>query len=260
MLIELLNIFLLGGLFLGDVSDSSGNQFVNQQQRQFYLQKVYQFRRENEDIAPGGVVFIGNSIIEAFDLEQYFPGVYAVNRGITGDRIGLGTDGGILKRMNESCYALKPSKVFIMVGINDLGDRRRAVEELGEGYGKIVKCILDSFPDIEIYVHSILPTGGVYSRLNPAIDSLNTILQNLCDSLYLQHYQIKYIDLHQQFSNEQGKIKPELTIEGLHLKNIAYQLWADYIFNYVYSGQCYQIPINFNNTTDNQGEDQKQDN
>lgn len=244
--IKMLIFFIL---LCQDVTDESGNQFVNQQQRQFYRQKIYHFRRENEKVIPGGVVFIGNSIVEAFELHKYFPGVNAHNRGITGDRIGLGNDGGILKRMKESCYDLMPSKVFLLVGINDIGDRRRTIQELSKGYRDIIYNILDTFPDIEIYVHSILPTAGVFTRLNPAIDSLNNILIYVVDSLYTQHTNITYIDLHSVFADEEGDMRREYTIEGLHLKNIAYQLWADCIFNYVYSGQCFPLQINLNDST-----------
>jgi len=239
----LINTILILLLFsvINDVQDDSGNYFVNESQRQMFWQKMNSF---NNDQDKSGIVFIGNSLIEAFQLHEFFPGLDIKNRGITGDRIGIDKDGGILKRLNLSCYRLNPKKIFLMIGINDIGDRRRPVNELYSGYREIVKNIYDSLPSVSLFIHSILPTSGVYSRLNPTIDSFNELLISMVDSLE-NDYNILYIDLHSLFSDEEGKLRRELTIEGLHLKDATYQIWADAIWDLVYLGENLQIPVTF---------------
>ncbi|MBN1619584.1 hypothetical protein JW890_02570 [candidate division WOR-3 bacterium] len=225
-----------------DVTDDSGNVFVNQNQRDLFWQRIIRFRSENDSVSQGGVVFLGNSIIEAYNLKKHFPGVTSYNRGITGDRIGIDRDGGVLKRLRESCFKLKPSKIFLMIGINDIGDRNRSATEIAGGYKLLVKTIYDSMPGVSLFVHSVLPTGGVYSRLNPSIDSLNLLLKELVDSLDAEK-PIYYIDLHKIFTDTTGKIRRDLTIEGLHLKECAYDVWTSVIWDLVYSGQTISIQI-----------------
>lgn len=240
--ISLIFILVFLRASISDISDDSGNVFVNQNQKNLFWQRIIRFRSENDSVSQGGIVFLGNSIIEAYQVNRYFPGVAVYNRGITGDRIGIGREGGILKRLRESCFKLKPSKIFMMIGINDIGDRYKSVAEIADGYRLLVKTIYDSLPDVTLFVHSILPTGGVYSRLNPAIDSLNGLLKEIVDSLDSEK-SVYYIDLHGIFADSTGKIKRELTVEGLHLKECAYELWTSVIWDLVYSGQCISINI-----------------
>ena len=59
-------------------------------------------------------VMLGDSITEGGLWSEFFPDVKIANRGVWGD-----TTGDILSRM-DSVYLLKPKKVFIMAGFNDL--------------------------------------------------------------------------------------------------------------------------------------------
>ena len=61
------------------------------------------------------IVFLGNSLTQNFELSEFFPNHKIKNRGINGD-----VSAGILNRV-KSITALHPSKIFIEMGINDLG-------------------------------------------------------------------------------------------------------------------------------------------
>jgi len=64
--------------------------------------------------APPSVVFFGDSIIELWDLEQFFPGKGYVNRGIGGQATAE-----MLGRFYQDVIDLKPSFVVICGGVND---------------------------------------------------------------------------------------------------------------------------------------------
>jgi lysophospholipase L1-like esterase len=76
------------------------------------------FTHLNAVAKPGSIVFLGDSITDFFRVNEFFPGVYVINRGISGD-----TTDGVLNRLAESVYELSPSKIFLMIGTNDLGNR-----------------------------------------------------------------------------------------------------------------------------------------
>ena len=87
--------------------------------------KRKRYAKENQKIQGHPVVFFGDSITDNCDLEKYYPGIYAFNRGISGN-----TTEDLLKRMKVSVYDAHPSKVVLLIGINDMmneGYRPKAV-------------------------------------------------------------------------------------------------------------------------------------
>lgn len=61
------------------------------------------------------IIFLGNSITDGCNWSELLDEPRAKNRGISGDRTE-----GILDRLDEVLDS-KPIKVFLMIGINDLG-------------------------------------------------------------------------------------------------------------------------------------------
>ena len=59
------------------------------------------------------------SIAQRFDLEVFFPHWPGINRGISGDHID-----GVIERLSNSAIELKPEKIFLLIGINDVGDEK----------------------------------------------------------------------------------------------------------------------------------------
>ena len=70
---------------------------------------------EKEPIVTGRVIFLGNSITEMGDWKKATGDTTVINRGIGGD-----ITYGILKRLKDITDR-QPSKVFLLVGINDIG-------------------------------------------------------------------------------------------------------------------------------------------
>ena len=69
----------------------------------------------NDEEEKNGIVFLGDSITDFCDLDTYYPGLNAVNRGIAGDMTV-----GVLRRMEASVFALEPRLVVLLIGVNDL--------------------------------------------------------------------------------------------------------------------------------------------
>ena len=89
-----------------------------------YEIKVQNFRCLNAVAKKGETVFVGSSLCELFPISEMLqnvePRIRVYNRGIGGDV----TDG-LLRRMDESIFALEPEKVFINIGTNDLAEVMR---------------------------------------------------------------------------------------------------------------------------------------
>ncbi len=200
--------------------------------------RVYQrkidtvFFELNESSEPGGVVFLGDSITDFFRINEYFHGVYVINRGISGD-----TTDGVLFRLPESVYQLHPAKVFLMIGTNDLGENK-SEQDIVHNIGQIIAAIRANCPEAKIYLESIYPVSKIRhikvrrvivgKRTNEKICRINEKLERLA-----QENDIPYIDVYSHLVDETGNIRLEYTVEGLHLTAQGYRAVAEVLKPYV---------------------------
>jgi len=189
--------------------------------RAYYYHKKEHFESlpdtENE------IIFLGNSITDNCEWAELFGNPDIKNRGIGGDD----TDG-VLERLDEVTSS-QPSKIFILIGTNDLAAGKSAAHVL-ENIGIMLDRISSDSPRTSVYVHSILPVDDAihYTRKNSEINQINTALKSLALSKGAV-----YIDLHSEFINEDGILDKEYSIDGLHLNGKGYLLWRDLILNYI---------------------------
>lgn len=174
------------------------------------------FKTEAETIDTSKVIFLGNSITEGFDLEKFFAESKPINRGISGDHID-----GVLERFDYSVLKLKPSKLFVMIGINDIGasDSDSLIQS---NYQKLLRTILHSLPNTQVYIQSILPTTSIWA--NCPVDKIqrtNKFIQDFCSK-----FGFTWIDLYTKFATNDGYLKNDYTIDGLHLNSKGYVYWS----------------------------------
>ena len=87
-------------------------------------------------------LFLGDSITDFYDLDKYYEGLPVVNSGISGN-----TTEDILSNMDSRVYNYNPSKVFLLIGTNDLL-RDKSVEEITENIEIIVNNIRKNEPQM----------------------------------------------------------------------------------------------------------------
>lgn len=174
------------------------------------------FKNEVETLAQGGIVFLGNSITDGFDFEQYFTKTKVINRGISADHID-----GIIERIQYSAIDLQPAQLFILIGINDIGAQDADSTILGN-YKELLGIISIKIPDTKVYIHSILPTTSKWKNCPPEkIVRLNLEIKKIA-----LDYNFTWIDIYSLFVNDDSFLNSELTDDGLHLNSKGYQLWA----------------------------------
>jgi lysophospholipase L1-like esterase len=186
-----------------------------------YGNRVKAFKDQNQQLQY--VVLLGDSITEGFEVAKYLPGRRVLNRGIGADVIGnaMPKDDprGVLKRLDESVFDCAATDVFLMIGINDLGSGRTP-EVMEQGYREILQRIKKRTPAVRVHVQSVLPTRGNYAKHNANVLDFNQRLQKLA-----KEFEYDYVDVHKLMLDDKGELKPELTPEGLHLNEKAYEIW-----------------------------------
>jgi len=187
-----------------------------------YLQRVDFFKKMPDQVHE--VVFLGNSITEGGKWQELFPKVkHVINRGVSGD-----VTYGILARMDE-VLSSNPDKIFLLSGINDV-KRGTPNEVIVENFVRLIKLVQSKSPKTQLYIQSVLPVNiamlpATYSKLsNEKINDLNKSLKDICNT-----YKVNYINLKPVFADQNGEMRKELTIDGLHLRQASYILWADHL-------------------------------
>jgi lysophospholipase L1-like esterase len=186
-----------------------------------YTQRTQEFREQNQIFQ--NVILVGDSITEGFDVAKYLPGRRVINRGIGADVIGnaLPADDkrGVLKRLDESFFNLPATDVFLLIGINDLGDSHTP-DQLEAGYREILEKVKSGAPRIKVHVQSLFPTRGNFAKHNANVNDFNERLQKLA-----KEFGYDYIDLHSLMADDKGELKQELTTDGLHINADGYKIW-----------------------------------
>lgn len=188
---------------------------------EYYIDKVTSFMAS--DSGKGKIVFLGDSLTDICDWSELLNNNDIINRGISFD-----TTDGVLNRLSE-VTRLNPRKIFIMIGINDIG-KGRSTKDIINNYKKILDYIKENSNSTTIYVQSLLPINKDIFKTttkNEDIINLNKELVKLCNSCG-----VKYIDLYPLFVVENNKLNPEYTVSGLHVNGKGYLVWKKAIEQY----------------------------
>ncbi|ERJ58340.1 GDSL-type esterase/lipase family protein [Sphingobacterium paucimobilis] len=170
------------------------------------------------------IIFLGNSITEQGNWKSLFPDKAVYNRGIGGDNTF-----GVLARLDEIIES-KPEKIFLMIGINDLGSRQWDNTLILENYNKIVDKIRKGTPKTRLYIQSILPLndsllkGASYRNKADTIMKLNNELQLIGDSKCAG-----FIDLYSLFHHGDNILDSKYTRDGIHLLPDGYSVWMEFL-------------------------------
>lgn len=165
----------------------------------------------------GEIIFLGDSLTDHFEVSELFKDAGIINRGIAGN-----TTSDIIERLAE-VTSRKPSKVFMMIGVNDFTYGVK-VDQILENYRQIIQSIKKESPHTKIYFQTILP----YRVRDKKIQRINPRLEALCKSEL-----IFYIDLYSAFEQGGALHKKYDCGDGLHLNGAGYLLWRDLISSYV---------------------------
>lgn len=186
---------------------------------------------QNLSKAHADIMFLGDSLTEFYRTSDYFYNFDVANRGVAGDTIS-----GVKSRLENQVFPVKPNKLFLMIGTNDLGLKAK-VDDIVKGNIEIIETIQKNMPSTKLYLWSIPPVNvkatkasliSVGFRTNADIDEINARIK-----AYALEKNITYIDINPMLKNEKGVLATENTLEGLHLSERAYLKITDILLPYL---------------------------
>lgn len=201
--------------------------------------KLNGYRQRNAYIQKGETLFTGSSLMEMFPITEYclnegLPIAY--NRGIGGY-----TTDEFLAAIDAMLLDLKPSKLFINIGTNDIRPMPEGEDwftHLSQNYRKICEIIRDKLPDTVVYMMAYYPVNGnvpaakenpgMRVRTNENVDKANRMVAALA-----AEFGFHYIDVNDGLKDEKGDLKIEHTQDGIHFDAAAYRTVFDRLKKYL---------------------------
>ena len=193
---------------------------------QHYLERIAIFK--NEPIVTGKIIFLGNSITEGANWKKLLKDSTIVNRGVSGD-----ITFGVLNRLDD-VIKRKPSKLFVLIGINDLYKGIPA-EVVLQNVFTLVRMIKSGSPKTQLFIQSILPVNKTFKNFPKGYDQEDhiTIVNGQLKKLS-KHFGYTYVDLYNQFTNTNLQLEEKYSFDGLHLNASGYAHWVELLKNAKY--------------------------
>ncbi|HWU47001.1 MAG TPA: GDSL-type esterase/lipase family protein [Humibacter sp.] len=154
-------------------------------------------------------VFVGDSLTEGGDWQDWLTDERVVNLGVSGD-----TTDDLIARLDD-VIGHRPGTVVLLIGTNDLAWRRGA-EHIVRNIETILVTLRRELPDTQILVQSILPREHIYAK---TIKDANRHLWQFASTVRAQ-----YLDLWPVLA-ENDAIDPRFSPDGLHLNDAGYEAW-----------------------------------
>ncbi len=140
---------------------------------------------------------------------------------------------GIKYTVEDGVAMLQPKKIFIMLGMNDIG--LYGVDGAVEGMKSLTAKIQQRCPDAVIYVQSVTPMLS-YKQLsdlnNTTIDAFDQAIQPIC-----QERGYIYLDVASAVNDGYGNLMEaycsDATAMGLHFSDAGCEAWVNYLKSHV---------------------------
>lgn len=179
-------------------------------------------------------VFIGDSRV--LGLSMYCPALderatFFAKKSLSiydiRDKEWVETEDGRKISVFEALQGVTFSKVYMMVGINELG--RGTNESYGEAYKQVMDRILEINPDAIIYVNSIMHVTKEKSENDPIFNNGSINVRNMAVIPYVDCQHIFFLNINDALDDGEGNLRAELSGDGVHLKGSCYEPWHQYL-------------------------------
>ena len=176
-----------------------------------------------QPVVTGRIMFLGDSITEGGNWATLLGDTTVVNRGISGD-----ITYGVLDRLDDVTRR-RPSKLFILIGINDIG-KDIPDNVIADNVRKIIRITRRQSPETEIYLQSLLPVNPTVQGFPQHYDKQQHVLNtNHLLRIVAAATEVTFVDLFPAFLDDEYRLDPRLTNDGLHLNRAGYQIWTRYL-------------------------------
>ena len=178
--------------------------FCRQRQQEEKADKLRRFRHLNPFVRKGQILFAGSSLMEQFPIYEFlldFQLPFTIyNRGVG----GFTTDE-FYAALEDCVFALEPAHLFLNIGTNDLNGpeyRLPATKLYLMAYYPVNPTVSTDAHMQEIFRHR------TNARIREASEGVRALAAR---------YGARFLDCNAGLTDQDGNLKAEYTIEGMHL-------------------------------------------
>ena len=173
------------------------------------------------------IVMLGNSLTDGCEFNELLNNSHIKNRGIVGDIVQ-----GLIDRIGPIIQG-QPKKLFIMSGVNDISHDVSA-DSIARVTERLIVMVKQGSPTTKIYLQSLLPFNNdvrewkLLKGRDHVVVEANALLEQVA-----KRQGVTWINLYPLFVDDQGRLRADLTNDGLHLMGKGYLIWRDAIKPYI---------------------------
>ena len=208
----------------------------NPTQAQDWPQLSY-YQEANKALETSGntveAVFFGDSITEGW--LQFNPSFFDSNNFV-GRGIGGQTTPQLLLRFRQDVLDLRPKKVILLAGINDIAENTGPIslEAIMENIKGMTEMALAN--EVEMVLCAVLPANSFPWR--PSIIPTNKVIAlNQMIMTYALEKNLIYVDYYTPMVNEELGLKSTLGYDTVHPNKTGYSLMEEVLFKSIYTNE-----------------------
>jgi lysophospholipase L1-like esterase len=225
LMLVLIVLISLTPFFLRLAKKQAEDAFLKFLLQNGFHHRLEDFKRFNQQAIPGGIVFVGDSITQEFQIHEFFPNQVMYNRGIGGD-----TTQGLLTRLEESVYGLKPKQVVLQMGTNDFPVLKLSPEQSLKNLQLVVHQLLTAQPTIKIVLVSVYPIHEPTLNFKRKVEEYRTNARLRVINTGLKEIPgVQFVNIFDLLLDAQGQLNMNFSRDGLHLNAKGYEVVASAI-------------------------------
>lgn len=194
-------------------------------------------------------VFLGDSRTEGLQLYSGLKsGDFFWHKGMTVFRVDdperrvIEVDGRKMTMM-EALALKQYAKVYIMIGINELG---YPVSSYNKGLRAMVDKVKELQPNAVIYLQTLPPVNEEVAKASGLGDYINNTNVNAFNDAVVQtaaDKQVALLDTASVFRTENGDLDADMAADGVHFRRAGYQIWYEYLRTHTLTAEEYAAAV-----------------
>ena len=179
---------------------------------------------ERKSMKQVDLLMVGDSITHGWEnkgkpvWEEYYAQRNALNIGFSGDR----TEHVIWRFQNGAIDDINPKLAVLMIGTNNTGHRKENPEHTAIGIRRVIDELHLRLPNTKLLLLGVFPRGADQEdELRKINDQINEIISG-----YADEKKIWYLDITDEFLDDEKVLPKSLMPDLLHPNKEGYEIWA----------------------------------
>ena len=211
--------FVPGGWTLKALVEDPGKRKARLQ-REASDERMAAFARERPTLADGAIVFIGSSTIERFPLEDAFPHVATVDRGI-----GNETAVECLARLELSLPPIQPAGIVVYLASLDFRREHQPAPAVVRRVGRVLDAVEAHWPGIPVAQIGLLSEQDADAGFVERWRRINRALREAAEARGIAFVSVDRPPL----TSPSGQLAESMSSDRLHLNAAGYRHLADWL-------------------------------